>query len=257
MHCSSSCLLKGDSALITATKSRLFEAIFDRYNEYYLLRRHFRSFSIHDIIAHSPRPAFYIMNHSSWWDGLLIYHWLRRRSHHQHYLMMDEQQMSRYRFFRRIGAFSVDKTSRRGILESLQYAVNLLKSGKAVWLFPQGDICHLDQRPLDFQSGAAYILQHCAEIPVIPVTMVYTMGLHQKPEASMVFGHPLEANWHELNKSSITHFLQTETQKQLDWHKSLTVKHLDAASLPQFKALLKPRRSTNETMDIWNRKVKK
>lgn len=91
--------------MIAAAKSRVFHKIFRRYNEWYLLRRAFRSVAA----AGSPdpdiagsRPVLYIMNHSSWWDGLWFYHAIQCLSHAdwaQYYVMMEERQLSSFRFF--------------------------------------------------------------------------------------------------------------------------------------------------------------
>ena len=51
--------------------------------------------------------------------------------------MMDEQGLRQYPFFRRIGAFSVNRDKPRDMLASLQYAAGLLQSGCPVWVFPR------------------------------------------------------------------------------------------------------------------------
>lgn len=96
--------------MIRAVKSKPFNRIFALYNHYYLLRRRFRSFTLTgsldpqvDIRDNSPieatRPVIYFMNHSSWWDGLLLYHAARQTSRGDHYVMMEEQQLQQYAFF--------------------------------------------------------------------------------------------------------------------------------------------------------------
>lgn len=96
--------------MIRAVKSKPFNRIFALYNHYYLLRRRFRSFTLTgsldpqvDLRDNSPidpnRPVIYFMNHSSWWDGLLLYHAARQTSRGDHYVMMEEQQLQQYAFF--------------------------------------------------------------------------------------------------------------------------------------------------------------
>ncbi|KMU98291.1 hypothetical protein ACS72_16070, partial [Acinetobacter sp. VT 511] len=124
----------------------------------------FRSFTLTgsldpqvDIRDNSPieatRPVIYFMNHSSWWDGLLLYHAARQTSRGDHYVMMEEQQLQQYAFFRKLGAYSINKESASGIRTSLQYTSELLDSGKRVWIFPQGEILHQEARPIQFRPG--------------------------------------------------------------------------------------------------------
>lgn len=143
--------------MIASDSSKWFKRIFAQYNENYLLRRHFHSFQLSGEIDPAPQgqPVLYLMNHSSWWDGMVVYHAIANASAREHYMMMDEEQMKRYRFFRKIGAFSIDKKSSRAIVASLRYSESLLNQGYGVWLFPQGDIEHLERRPLRFQTARA------------------------------------------------------------------------------------------------------
>ena len=43
--------------------------------------------------------------------------------------MMLEKQLSKYRFFSKIGAYSIEPNSPKGILKSLGYTVSLLRQG--------------------------------------------------------------------------------------------------------------------------------
>ncbi|WP_461671298.1 lysophospholipid acyltransferase family protein, partial [Mycobacterium tuberculosis] len=138
----------------------MFMRLFAQYNERYLLPRYLHGAAVRGAMYDGGRgrPALFIMNHCSWWDGMLVFLAITRLSGYEreHYVMMDEKQLKKFRFFRRLGAFSVDKSSQRGILQSLRYAEEKLKAGHNVWLFPQGDIRHLEARPLQFQSGTGY-----------------------------------------------------------------------------------------------------
>ncbi|PZD94079.1 hypothetical protein DNH61_19155 [Paenibacillus sambharensis] len=246
--------------MIEAAKSRFFDWIFYRYNLHVLLRRSFRYAGIHGELDPPPDPTgsggcLYIMNHSSWWDGLLVYHAFRTCTRQDHYVMMDERQMRDYRFFRKIGAFSIDKTSGKGMLESLSYAAALLREGKRVWLFPQGDIFHLEQRPLRFQSGAGWLLNAVPDTAVVPVTAYYSLYHHQKAEASLMAGDTIRSNWAAWSRRDIAGSLRDVLTKQLDAHRSLVVNSGADLMSSGFRPLLAPGQSVNETFTAMKKRV--
>lgn len=196
--------------------------------------------------------VLYIMNHSSWWDGLVVYHAFRLASAGDHYVMMDERQLANYRFFSRLGAFSIDKTTLRGVAMSLDYAARLLHEGKRVWMFPQGDIFHLERRPIKLKGGAAYLLQRAPQCAVVPVTAYYSLCHHQKAEVTLVAGQPLTEPWRELGKERSTSLLAERLRSQLEQHRDTIVnspERLTAVCVP----LLSGSGSVSERFDNWTR----
>ncbi|MEI7024184.1 lysophospholipid acyltransferase family protein [Paenibacillus sp. y28] len=244
--------------MIVADTSRWFKWLFRHYNEKYLLQRYFHGIELIGELDPAPpgQPVIYMMNHSSWWDGLIVFHAVMRASSREHFMMMDEAQMSRYRFFRKIGAFSIDKTSTHGIRESLQYSEQLLKSGHGIWLFPQGDIKPLEQRPLQFQSGLGYLLRRNPEVIVQPVTAYYSLGLHQKAEVSLMCGPPMLDNELQVDRRHISNVLQSKLERQLDAHRQLVIV-ASGDRLTGAKSLIPTRRSINERFDAWRNGVAK
>ncbi|KAB2953407.1 hypothetical protein F9B85_05725 [Heliorestis acidaminivorans] len=243
--------------MIESSKNPWFNRIFYQYNLNYLLRRHFHAIYMRGEVDPSTvqGPMVYMMNHSSWWDGLLVYHVTESCSRGDHYLMMDEAQMSKYRFFRRLGAFSINKKEPREILKSLAYAVRLLEKGASVWIFPQGDIYPLEKRPLHFQSGIGHMLRQCIDVPVLPVTLYYSLCQHQKTEASIFFGAPVKQDWSTMNRKDIGRFLEVILESQLDEHRQSVALH-GTKALPGFSVIMKASPSTNERFDSFLKMVK-
>ncbi|WP_422124225.1 lysophospholipid acyltransferase family protein [Planococcus sp. X10-3] len=167
--------------MMEAKKSSLFEKGFAVYL-FPLMRRSFSHFLGHNIQEIPQQPAIFIANHSSWWDGLLFFFLNRTVWKHDIHMMMHEKNLRKYSFFRYLGAFSIDKQNPKDIIRSLQYTEDLLKQGKSVVLFPQGDEYHQEIRPLSFHSGIGYLLEKHPEIPVIPMTFYYSFRHEQKPE---------------------------------------------------------------------------
>lgn len=239
--------------MLEAAVSKRFNALFYRYNEFYLLRRHFRYIGISGELLPAEaadRPVLYLMNHSSWWDGLLAYHAAGKSPSRCHYFMMEEEQLRKYAFFRKLGAYSINRHNRADIGVSLRYTVRLLREGGNVWMYPEGEILPLEHRPLILKEGAALVLRLCPEAVVLPVTLYHGLFFHSKPEATLLAGAPLIRSWRDMDRRSINGLLQTVLQKQLDDHRQILLNH--KGHMPgHFRPLMATGRSTNEWFDAW------
>ncbi|MHA7962603.1 lysophospholipid acyltransferase family protein [Paenibacillus sp. CAU 1782] len=224
-----------------------------------MLRRHFRAFSIRvgPLRDELQGPVLFIVNHSSWWDGLLLRHAAKTVSGKPTNLMMDNIQLDKYRFFRKLGAYPVDRSSKRGILAALEHTVSLLRQDGHVWLFPQGKITHQEERPLVFGGGAGYVLRKCPQAALVPVTIHYsTCG--QKPEVSMWFGGAVRNSWDEWKRKEITDLLQGMLETQLNRHKDMAIEAGEAgmANNEWFESLFLRRSSTSDRFDDWREKLR-
>ncbi len=142
--------------------------------------------------AAADAPVLIIANHSSWWDSLLAL-WLSESElpGSQAYGMMDASNLKRFRFFRWIGCFGVDLSSRRDGARAARYSLDLLKLRRTVlWVFPQGaeQPSHL---PLRFMPGAAGIARRAASVPVIPVAFAYVFEREEQPHVYISVGEPM------------------------------------------------------------------
>ena len=179
--------------MITARKSWWFERVFAAYNRNLLARR-FEGLRIRGLENLQDRrrdaPLVLYANHSSWWDGLLIFH-AGRICGLEQYAMMEERQLRQYPFHRKLGAFSVVREDPRKALESILYASDLLRgSSRALWIFPQGTIEHNDIRPLKLYTGAARIIKRVGAAYTAPVALRYEFLDDFRPEALMRVEEP-------------------------------------------------------------------
>ncbi len=140
--------------------------------------------------------------------GMLIFQMTEAFSRQEHYIMMDEKGMNDYRFFRKIGAFSVNKKSPKDILRSLNYAEKLLSEKNAVWLFPQGKIEHPLQTPFTFESGLGHLIQKCDNVQLKPVTLHYYFTEKQKPVAAICVGDAIRVDGKTKTKKEWTLFCE-------------------------------------------------
>lgn len=202
--------------MITAKKSKPFKYGFSLVL-LPLFKRSFHRLLGQKLSEPPDKPVLFIANHSSWWDGLLFFLLNERIWRQDIHIMMDEAGLQRFSFFRWLGAFSVDRTRPKDIMESLRYAKALLDGGKSVILFPQGAEQHLETRPLTFQSGVTYLMEKCPDVPVVPISFYYSFGRERKPDIWVHQHPPLSlADLEGTTRTDRTAALQTHFTALLD-----------------------------------------
>ncbi|MCP3026309.1 lysophospholipid acyltransferase family protein [Halobacillus sp. A5] len=178
--------------MIQADKSPLIMWGFTRFNRFFL-RHHFQRIRVYNA-NHAPIPSrsLFLINHSSWWDALVIFFLNEQIVRSDAYGMMHEEGIRRFPFFKKIGVYSMNSGDRRHLTASLAYSQKLLSENKTVWMFPQGDEQHLEKRPLQFSNGAAYIEEHTNDINIIPVSLYYSLEHTRKPNVYAQLGRPID-----------------------------------------------------------------
>jgi chlorobactene lauroyltransferase len=213
-----------------------------------------KSFNAVYLRAESPLPAppsklnlpvIFYANHCSWWDGYTAHVVLRQALGLDPYLMMDVRQLRKYRFFSWAGCFSVNQESGREALASIEYIAKVLpeKPGRALWLFPQGEIRPQDLRPLGFHSGLARLIRRLGDCYVCPVTQLFEFTREQFPVIYLDLG-----NYRRFQSSDKLPPMQTLTKEleqtltgRLDTlHADVTHKRLD-----QFVPIIRGKGSTD------------
>ena len=234
--------------MIKASKNRLFESLFSYYNTR-LLRKHFYKIFIsgeENILSlHKRKPAILYANHSNWWDGLAVFYLSKKLWNIDAYVMMDIEQMQKYRFFKRVGAFSVNRGNAKEAMESIEYAVNLLKNRQRVlWIFPQGTMLPNDFRPIVFFNGISKIAQKLGEVNLIPVAFRYEFLMEQRPEIFISIGKAKSTGSFE-NIKDLTADLNDKLLKELDRLKNRVIK----SEFSGFRTILQGRESVNKKVD--------
>lgn len=175
--------------MIEARPSPRFERLFAVYAAW-TVRRHFRAVYVRGTLPDTRAPLLVCAHHAGWWDPILLFHLSRRRFPGRHFTMMEEENLRRYGFFRRLGAFGIDRASKNGPLASLRYALKRLSEpASRVWIFPQGTISPVDRRPIDVDPGAAWLATR-AGVPIFAVAIRYEFREDQLPEAFVSFSMP-------------------------------------------------------------------
>ena len=147
--------------MITANptwQGRLFWNTFVRIS----IGRAFKEIRIDGKEAYEDGSILLIGNHISWWDGFFAL-WLNQQVFHRnYYVMMLEEELTKRKFMRQGGAFSINPGN-RSIVESLSYTTSLLNDpGNLVVVFPQGKIHSQYETNIVFQPGVGKILDRVA-----------------------------------------------------------------------------------------------
>ncbi len=181
--------------MIPAAKGRLFSAWFARHARGRITSTFGRVLvrgraEAGDALAEGPILG--VLNHSTWWDALVIL-WLSEVVLGvDGYALMDAKNLRRLPFFARVGAFGVDLDDHGDGARGIRYAVRLLDAPRrAVWVFPEGRE-RSPFEPLELQPGAAAIARIARRAKVMPVGLRYVFGEGERPDLWVSFG-PAEA----------------------------------------------------------------
>ncbi len=180
--------------MIQARRSNTAERVFEVYIRS-LFRRHFHALTLLGTIpdVRSDLPILLLPNHSTWWDGFFVFALNRELFRRPLYVMMLEKQLLKYRFFTRLGAYSVRPGSPRSVAETLRYTLSVLGTQPAplVCIFPQGELLPPAIRPLGFQRGVEHIIARTTTpVTVVPLAIHCEFLGEQRPEAFFQCGMP-------------------------------------------------------------------
>jgi 1-acyl-sn-glycerol-3-phosphate acyltransferase len=127
-------------------------------------------------------PILLIGNHISWWDGFIPYELNRQLFKRNFHIMMLEEELRKVRFFRHLGAFSINPGT-RSAFDSLDYASNILRGKDNILVvYPQGEIQSQYNEEIRFRKGWFRIIKNA----VNPVKIIFMANLtdymsHRKP----------------------------------------------------------------------------
>ncbi|MBN1837125.1 MAG: lysophospholipid acyltransferase family protein [Spirochaetales bacterium] len=202
--------------MITARHQWWAEWVFFRYVRG-LVQRHFNALRLLGELPEidPSRPLLLVPNHGTWWDGFFVYLLNRLLFRRQLFLMMLDEQLARYRFFSRVGAFGIRPGLPRSVAETLRYSAALLREpGNALCLFPQGELRYHALRPLGYERGLERILKLSGTtVQLLPLGIRCELLGEQRPDAFF-----LADRCHVLDSASFPgmQWLEEEEQRLLE-----------------------------------------
>ena len=144
----------------------------------------------------APYPTIIVCTHGSWWDAAVTIVMSLRTYNLDAYGLMEHRQLAKYRFFSRIGMFSVIRENARSALSSLQYAASLLRgSDRILWMFPQGTLSSQETAIIECEAGIAILAKMLGTVRIVPLALRYEVLRNKKPTCWAAFGEPLLIDW--------------------------------------------------------------
>lgn len=158
-----------------------------------LFKKHFNSIEMFGDVPKIDKnyPLLLLPNHSTWWDGFFVYFLNDLLFGRKFYIMILEEQLFQYKFFQKLGGFSIRQDSFKETLRSLKYTSNLISQDpySVVNIFPQGELLPNDVRPIKFNKGIKKIIEYYGKpVNVMPLGMRIMYLKEQYPTVFFNFG---------------------------------------------------------------------
>jgi hypothetical protein len=178
--------------------SPAFFSLFSRYARWYVGRSfHAVRLSLGGLPPEtdSDRPMVIFLNHASWWDPMIAVllaerFWKSR----PHYAPIEAAALEKYRFFRKLGFFPVEKHSPRGARQFLQTSLKILdQPGAILWITPEAQFVDPRRRPTDLLPGLSHLARRAPHAVFVPLAIEYPFWQERFPEALCRFGCPVFA----------------------------------------------------------------
>ncbi len=192
--------------------------------------------------AEKDVPTILFAPHCNWWDGIVLYNTTHRIFHKEIRLMVEE--LNRFPLLRRGGAYSVNKKSPQSAMKALKYSVDVVGDLRnMLCIFPQGIIRPPHFRPIEFQTGLAYIAENAlkkyGKVNLIPMAVDYTFFRDNRPEVIVEFGKRIELRqgneFDNMSRKELTHYLEKALTETCDSQ----FKEISQGDITKYKILFK------------------
>lgn len=158
--------------MIKADHNKIARLIFIPYMNR-LLRKNFSAFYLVNDIPTIPKEAGIVItpNHISWWDGFFAEYLFSRTINRKLHIMMLEEQLSKFWFFKYLGAYSLYPGKAKSIIDTANYTSDLVNDRENFSIiYPQGEIEAFEKRPLTIKKGIRFLIRDVKrEFYVLPV----------------------------------------------------------------------------------------
>ncbi len=209
--------------MLVAKHSNTANIIFTRYLKH-LFKKNFDSISIiGELPKISEKPILLLPNHISWWDGFFVHYLNNIHFNRKMYLMVLEETLVKYKFFLKLGAFSIDKSKPKEVIKSFEYAADILKSKNSLLgIYPQAELIPALDSKINYKNGLELLFKKVnSEYDIV---LMAVRIIHLKNKLPNVFISLSKAiNSKENINVSILNDLHNELLIQCD--KSILDKH--------------------------------
>ena len=170
---------------------------FNWYSRRYL-RRHFHSLRVAKSgwPAAAPHlPLVIYANHAAWWDALVgLVMKTEFFPGRTAFAPIDSKALEKYKMFGRLGFFGVEPGTRRGAVQFLRTARNILRQPDSLLVItPQGRFADVRERPVRFEAGLGHLAAGAGRAVFLPLATEFVFWEERLPEILVRFGEPVEA----------------------------------------------------------------
>lgn len=169
---------------------------FVKYCHYYL-KKNFHSLRVSKQgrpPSCDEQPLIVFANHPSWWDPLICFLLAQQAFPEKKlYAPIDAEMLEKYRIFKKLGLFGVERNTRRGAVTFLKVSLAALDQPNAsLWITPTGEFTDPRQRPLKFEPGLGHLATKLERGLLLPLSVEYTFWNERFPEILLRFGEPIQ-----------------------------------------------------------------
>jgi 1-acyl-sn-glycerol-3-phosphate acyltransferase len=134
-------------------------------------------------------------NHFSWWDGFFIDYTFKKLSKRKLHLLMLEEQLKRFWFFKKVGAYSINFSNPKSMAETISYSRMILHNpNNFVVVYPQGEIRPYEERPVKMKEGIRSIVKDTRNKTfVLPAAFKIIYGKDKNPDVHLRFGEMISS----------------------------------------------------------------
>lgn len=151
-----------------------------------LLRRNFHAVNFNGIEVDRQKSVLLLANHFSWWDGFILYYLNDKLLKKKFHIIVLKETMQKVKFFKYLGAFSVNRNSRT-VMQTLTYASKLLNEpSNLVVIFPQGKLYSNFINKVNFEKGVMKVLKQADNKFQLVTAVTFVENLrHKKPSVNI------------------------------------------------------------------------
>jgi 1-acyl-sn-glycerol-3-phosphate acyltransferase len=204
--------------MIKAQHKKWARIIFDLYINS-LLKKNFSRFLLTNEFPKINQSAGLIItpNHFSWWDGFFIDFYTQKILQRKIHLLMLEEQLKRYWFFKKVGAYSINVNNPKSVIETFNYTSRILNDqNNFVVYYPQGKIEEFGSKSLTFKEGIVKVIKQTSiAVEILPIAFKIHYSNFKLPDILVRVGEKIIAT-NRNNLIDELKYVFTENVNQLD-----------------------------------------
>ncbi len=168
----------------------------------------------------AEKSLLIIGNHTTWWDGFIVWQLNRQLLHKSFYLMMLEEQLNKLWFFKKIGCFSINPGSRT-VVESLRFGAELLKQKSTMLAFyPQGRLFSLYNEEFTFNKGIGFLLKNNVHTELLLYCLFVDYASNEKPYMNVylkILANPQNLSYLDIEAAYKLFYSESKAQHVLSF----------------------------------------